>query len=161
MYLGYSNRVYVVLLRLIVSCCEDVSMLLAWNIENTSEGKEKSDPNGLLYILISEGRDDGKNQSERPCLWLWLWTTLLGLCSKSHSYWWQYSLRVATQWQMSLSSIDRTSRTFHDLPWPSMTFHGYVVMLTSTSCFVVEIAWLVVYTNASQFMTILSNNNSL
>ena len=28
MYLGYSNRVYVVLLRLIVSCCEDVSMLL-------------------------------------------------------------------------------------------------------------------------------------
>ena len=34
-----------------------------------------------------------------------------------------------------------------------MTFHGYVVMFTSTSCFVVEIAWLVVYTNASQFMT--------
>ena len=29
MYLGYSNRMCVVLLRLIVSCCEDVSMLLA------------------------------------------------------------------------------------------------------------------------------------
>jgi hypothetical protein len=55
MYVGYSNRVYVVLLRLIVSCCEDASMLLACNIESTSEGKREFRPKWSA-IYTHQGR---------------------------------------------------------------------------------------------------------
>jgi len=64
MYLGNSNGVLLVLICLIGKmnqCCLHKSKSSTWG------GKEKSDPNGLLYILFWEGANGGKSAQYR-CL---------------------------------------------------------------------------------------------
>jgi len=93
------------------------------------------------------------------------WSLLASLVAKSSwQVWSMVSVWFCSEPQFLLVAvIPQTCHPMADVPQsnekellgPSMTFHSYDVMFSSTSCFVVEIAWLFLHTNASQFMTYL------
>jgi len=113
MYLGYSDRVYAVLLRLTVPCCEYL-----WKKRKMHHrGRGTSAPNGPIYIPIIEGRGDG--QIKRcDCVWACeqvLQTTLSVLVPSAVSYLWQQAFDLPPRARYSSVPLDKTSGTFHDL----------------------------------------------